>query len=45
MLDAQGRLDSSSGFLTRLRLLGELRARIGFDAYAFLLTDPQTTVG
>ncbi|MFF4357238.1 LuxR C-terminal-related transcriptional regulator [Streptomyces sp. NPDC001604] len=29
----------------RLRLLDELRAAVGFDAYAFLLTDPETTVG
>ncbi|MFJ2236550.1 LuxR C-terminal-related transcriptional regulator [Streptomyces sp. NPDC087859] len=29
----------------RLRLLDELRATIGFDAYAFLLTDPETSVG
>ncbi|MBC9718934.1 helix-turn-helix transcriptional regulator [Streptomyces sp. TRM66268-LWL] len=29
----------------RLRLLDELRAAIGFDAYAFLLTDPETQVG
>ncbi|KUM73474.1 helix-turn-helix transcriptional regulator [Streptomyces curacoi] len=29
----------------RLRLLDELRAAVGFDAYAFLLTDPETSVG
>ncbi|MGW0734826.1 helix-turn-helix transcriptional regulator [Streptomyces sp. NPDC002851] len=29
----------------RLRLLDELRTTIGFDAYAFLLTDPETSVG
>ncbi|MDD9380995.1 helix-turn-helix transcriptional regulator [Streptomyces sp. ZAF1911] len=29
----------------RLRLLDELRATVGFDAYAFLLTDPETSVG
>lgn len=29
----------------RLRLLDELRATAGFDAYAFLLTDPETSVG
>lgn len=29
----------------RLRLLDELRTSIGFDAYTFLLTDPQTQVG
>ena len=29
----------------RLRLLEELRRAIGFDAYAFLLTDPETSVG
>ncbi|CAM5706297.1 response regulator transcription factor [Streptomyces griseorubiginosus] len=29
----------------RERLLGELRTTIGFDAYGFPLTDPETTVG
>jgi DNA-binding CsgD family transcriptional regulator len=29
----------------RLDLLDELRRTIGFDAYAWLLTDPETTVG
>jgi len=29
----------------RLRLIRELRAAIGFDAYAWLLTDPETWVG
>lgn len=29
----------------RLRLLDEVRAAVGFDAYAFLLTDPETAVG
>ncbi len=29
----------------RLRVLDELRQAIGFDAYAWLLTDPETTVG
>ena len=29
----------------RERLLGELRTAIGFDAYGFLLTDPETAVG
>ncbi|MEV0174549.1 helix-turn-helix transcriptional regulator [Streptomyces sp. NPDC050803] len=29
----------------RLRLLAELRATVGFDAYAFVLTDPETAVG
>lgn len=29
----------------RLRLVDELRRTIGFDAYAFVLTDPQTCVG
>lgn len=29
----------------RLQLLDELRATVGFDAYAFLLTDPETSVG
>src|SRR5690348_6481052 len=29
----------------RLRLLDEMRRVIGFDAYAFLLTDPETSVG
>lgn len=29
----------------RLSLLDELRKAIGFDAYAWLLTDPETTVG
>lgn len=29
----------------RLRLLDELRRTIGFDAYAWLLTDPETSVG
>ena len=29
----------------RLRLLEEIRQAIGFDAYAWLLTDPQTSVG
>ena len=29
----------------RLRLLHEIRQAIGFDAYAWLLTDPETSVG
>jgi DNA-binding CsgD family transcriptional regulator len=29
----------------RLRLLDEIRAAVGFDAYAWLLTDPETSVG
>ncbi|MDT0326886.1 helix-turn-helix transcriptional regulator [Nocardiopsis lambiniae] len=29
----------------RLRLLEEIRRVVGFDAYAFLLTDPETSVG
>src|SRR5450432_3111167 len=29
----------------RLRLLDELRLAVGFQAYAWLLTDPQTSVG
>jgi DNA-binding CsgD family transcriptional regulator len=29
----------------RVRLLDEMRRAIGFDAYAFLLTDPETSVG
>ncbi len=29
----------------RLRLLEEIRQAVGFDAYAWLLTDPQTSVG
>jgi DNA-binding CsgD family transcriptional regulator len=29
----------------RLRLLDELRREVGFQAYAWLLTDPQTSVG
>ncbi|HEY1484759.1 MAG TPA: helix-turn-helix transcriptional regulator [Micromonosporaceae bacterium] len=29
----------------RLALIADLRRRIGFDAYAFLLTDPETSVG
>ena len=29
----------------RLAVLGELRRAIGFDAYAWLLTDPETWVG
>jgi DNA-binding CsgD family transcriptional regulator len=29
----------------RLDLLGKLRRVVGFDAYAFLLTDPETAVG
>jgi DNA-binding CsgD family transcriptional regulator len=29
----------------RLRLLDEIRQAIGFDSYAWLLTDPQTSVG
>jgi DNA-binding CsgD family transcriptional regulator len=29
----------------RLRLLDEIRQAVGFDAYAWLLTDPQTSVG
>ena len=29
----------------RLRLLDELRRTVGFDAYAWLLTDPETCVG
>jgi DNA-binding CsgD family transcriptional regulator len=29
----------------RLRLLDEIRQTIGFDSYAWLLTDPQTSVG
>jgi len=28
----------------RLALIAEMRRRIGFDAFAFLLTDPQTSV-
>jgi DNA-binding CsgD family transcriptional regulator len=29
----------------RVDLLGKLRRAVGFDAYAFVLTDPETTVG
>jgi DNA-binding CsgD family transcriptional regulator len=29
----------------RLELLGEIRRVVGFDAYAWLVTDPQTSVG
>jgi len=29
----------------RLRVLDEVRASVGFDAYAFLLTDPESSVG
>ncbi len=29
----------------RLRLLDEIKQAIGFDSYAWLLTDPQTSVG
>src|SRR6266851_6699665 len=29
----------------RLAILGEIRQAAGFDAYAWLLTDPQTSVG
>ena len=29
----------------RLQLLEEIRAAVGFDAYAWLLTDPETSVG
>lgn len=29
----------------RVDLLGKLRRVVGFDAYAFLLTDPETAVG
>jgi DNA-binding CsgD family transcriptional regulator len=29
----------------RLQVLDEIRAAVGFDAYAWLLTDPQTSVG
>ncbi len=29
----------------RLRLLDELRLAVGFQAYAWLLTDPETSVG
>src|SRR3954462_13456929 len=29
----------------RLRLLDELRRTVGFDAYAWVLTDPETQVG
>ena len=29
----------------RLRLLDEIRQAVGFDSYAWLLTDPQTSVG
>jgi len=29
----------------RLQLLDEIRAAVGFDAYAWLLTDPETSVG
>ena len=29
----------------RLQLLDEFRAAVGFDAYAWLLTDPETSVG
>src|ERR1700722_16509154 len=38
--------DSASDARTlRLRLLDEIRQAIGFDSYAWLLTDPQTSVG
>lgn len=36
---------SKSRSTLRLRLLDEIREAIGFDAYAWLLTDPQTSVG
>jgi len=29
----------------RLAVLHQLRRMIGFDSYAFLLTDPETSVG
>ena len=29
----------------RVRILDEIRRAVGFDAYAFLLTDPETSVG
>lgn len=36
---------ATDGRALRLSVLDELRRAIGFDAYAWLLTDPETTVG
>lgn len=36
---------TSDALELRLALIAELRRRIDFDAYAFLLTDPETSVG
>jgi len=47
VLDRMVRLCSSGADARalRLELLAELRRAVGFDAYAWLLTDPETTVG
>ncbi len=39
------RLDHVDARAVRLRVLGEIRRRVGFDAYAWPLTDPETAVG
>ena len=47
MLDRVLRLCSSGADARtlRLELLAEIRRAVGFDAYAWLLTDPETSVG
>jgi hypothetical protein len=47
---ARGRVEAICACVTdartlRLRLLDEIRVAVGFDAYAWLLTDPETSVG
>src|ERR1700728_788128 len=36
---------AADGRTLRLRLLEEIRRAVSFDAYAWLLTDPETSVG
>lgn len=36
---------AADGRALRLRLLDEIKQAVGFDSYAWLLTDPQTSVG
>src|SRR5215470_4797333 len=47
VLDRIERICAAGGAPTelRVRLLEEIRRAIGFDAYAFVLTDPETSVG
>lgn len=47
MLERIGRICAAGGEPTELRLtlLDEIRRTVGFDAYAFVLTDPETSVG